>query len=345
MMEQTKFYVVIDCGTTNSRAYVVDEAGNLYGIAKETVGVKDVSTSGDKKILFDGLRRIVPKAIEESGQSIDNIECVISSGMITSEIGLYEIPHEDAPCTIEDMAESVVVCDSAILPGKPLYLVRGIRNPVKENGNPFKSVGTLDFMRGEEVQVAGIVSENLLDLPGVVVILSSHTKFIPLSENAEILGSLTTMSGQLYSVIKNNTFLSKSLEADPNEKMPDDYFDTKIVDWACDWDTRIGLNRASMFLRFLDVLLDTKWYERTLFLETLIAAEDMRSVRQLQEMFPEKYTQYLLVGDYRRCKLYAYLLQKMFNGLKISVISDSDRIDQLTINGAINIAKRASLLK
>ena len=35
------YYIIIDCGTTNSRAYVVDAVGTVLGLAKKTVGVKD----------------------------------------------------------------------------------------------------------------------------------------------------------------------------------------------------------------------------------------------------------------------------------------------------------------
>ena len=38
-----------------------------------------------------------------------------------------------------------------------------------------------------------------------------------------------------------------------------------------------------MFPRFLDVLLDTKWYERELFFDALIAAEDMLAIGQLND--------------------------------------------------------------
>ena len=34
------YYVTIDCGTTNSRAYVVDHSGKILGKASKMVGVR-----------------------------------------------------------------------------------------------------------------------------------------------------------------------------------------------------------------------------------------------------------------------------------------------------------------
>ncbi|MBQ7896182.1 MAG: 2-dehydro-3-deoxygalactonokinase, partial [Oscillospiraceae bacterium] len=189
-----KYYIIIDCGTTNSRAYVVDKAGNVLGISKKTVGVKDVSTSGNKQILISGLREIIDKAIEKAGIKETEVIALLSSGMITSEIGLMEIPHATAPCNISELSRSISCLDDCeLLPGKKLYLIRGIKNPIPMEKEELEQVGLLDFMRGEETQAAGIIAKGRIPLPAVVVILSSHTKFIPITGEGSISGSLTTL--------------------------------------------------------------------------------------------------------------------------------------------------------
>ena len=61
------YYIIIDCGTTNSRAYVVDAVGTVLGLAKKTVGVKDTSVTGSRDTLRSGLREIIARAIELAG--------------------------------------------------------------------------------------------------------------------------------------------------------------------------------------------------------------------------------------------------------------------------------------
>ena len=131
-------------------------------------------------------------------------------------------------------------------------------------------------MRGEETQAAGLLQRGDVSVPATLVVLSSHTKFIPINEKGEILGSLTTLSGQVYEAILAETFVGKSVEKRDNaDEKPEGYFDEAIVKNAIEWIGRVGIVRSLMFPRFLDVLLDTKWYERQLFFEALIAAEDM----------------------------------------------------------------------
>lgn len=341
------YYITIDCGTTNSRVYVVDGAGKVYGKATKKVGVRNTAITGSKEMLRDGLRETIVEAVKNAGLGIENISAVFSSGMITSEIGLFEIPHLMAPCGVNDLADSIThVKDIDLINGIPVYFVRGIKNNMSANvEDPFAEVGKLDFMRGEETQVAGMLLRKDLRLPATVVILSSHTKFIPIEADGTICGSLTTMSGQTYEAIKDHTFVGKSVEKRDDMEVPSkDYFDEKVVKNAVNWIKKVGIVRTLMFPRFLDVLLDTKWYERRLFFEALIAVEDMLSIGQLEMFFKQPPKHFVLVGLSERCKLYSYILRETLSDFDITVISDVEEIDRLSIDGILNIAERAGIV-
>jgi 2-dehydro-3-deoxygalactonokinase len=104
--------------------------------------------------------------------------------------------------------------------------------------------------------------------------------------------------------------------------------------------------RALMFPRFLEVLLDTKWYERHLFYEALIAAEDMLAVDQLPAMTGGGIgNHYALVGNGERCRLYQYILKRRNPNAHIQTISDDSEIDQLSITGILSVAKKAGVVK
>lgn len=97
--------------------------------------MKDTSVTGSRDTLRSGLREIIARAIELAGLQPSQIAAVLSSGMITSEIGLHEIPHADAPCGADELAASITrVDDTGLLDGVPVYFVRGIRNPIPQNG-------------------------------------------------------------------------------------------------------------------------------------------------------------------------------------------------------------------
>ena len=341
------YFVTLDCGTTNSRAYVVNEGGKVYSKAEKKVGVKDTATTGSKKTLQEGVREIVNLSIKDAKLEISDIQAVLSSGMITSEIGLVEIPHLVAPAGLEELAKGVTKVESAdFIDGEiPAFFVRGIKNDVDVKQKRASSVvGELDFMRGEETQMMGILENNDISLPAIVIILSSHTKFIPINGKGKVTGSLTTMSGQMYDAIINHTFVSKSVsKPEGGTQAPKDYFDIKIVEDAINWINDVGLVRSLMFPRFLDVLLDTTWYERHLFFETLVAAEDMLAIGQLRMLNITDPSRFILVGNKDRCLLYRHILKNQFPIADVVEISKVEEIDNLSINGILKIAKVAGV--
>ena len=341
-------YLTIDCGTSTSRAFVVGEDGKVCSVAKKAVGVKDTSTSGSKDILRNGVKEIVAEAIGRAGIGNGDVVAILSSGMVTSEIGLCEIPHLSAPCTMEQLAQGITkapdlgITDASI----PTYFVRGIKNKMQKTGmSPAKQVGELDFMRGEETQMAGLLEQGNLDLPAVAVILSSHTKFIPIDKEGTILGSLTTLSGQLFDAVVNHTFLSKSVKQQPGEpERPSGYYNTEVVADADKWIRQVGLVRALMFPRFLNVLLDTDWYERALFLDAMIASEDMLALGQMKMLIDAKPDRYVLIGPEGRCRLYNDILSRQAPNARIISISDPEEIDKLSITGVLSLAKKAGVI-
>lgn len=121
-------------------------------------------------------------------------------------------------------------------------------------------------MRGEETQAMGLLERHMMSLPGIMLVLSSHSKWIFLSETGEILGSRTTASGQLYAAILAETFVGKSVAADPAHPAPADYFDETLVRHAMKMTRSAGVARAMMAPRFLDVLFDTACMSEDCFL-------------------------------------------------------------------------------
>jgi 2-dehydro-3-deoxygalactonokinase len=341
------YIATIDCGTTNTRVYIVDENGNVVKRASKKVGVRDTAISGSNKVLKEGVREVFYQAINEAGIKESEIRCILTSGMITSEIGLAEIPHLWAPCNINTLAENLTPYhDEEVFPSSiPFYFVRGIKNHFDPKTIKMEDVGTLDFMRGEEAQVAGLLENPEIKLPVVVIILSSHTKFIAIDQKQNVLGSVTTLSGQLYEAILSETFVGKSVrsEDDFNDQ---DYFNPTVVENAYAEIERAGFLRSLMYVRFLDTLVHARWYDRKLFAESLLASEDMEALHQVKELTGLSSTNYILIGKTRRCHIYEHLLKKICNdsSLKTKIIDDETEIDRLSIVGVISLAKKAHIL-
>ena len=339
------FIVTIDCGTTNSRLYVVDENGIVISNVSRKIGIRDVAVHCNNQVLRYGLREMFDRALRKAGISIEEIHCILASGVITSELGLVELPHLWAPCTLDTLAVNITcVKDLNVFPQSiPVYFVRGIKNFYDPSKVSIQDIRTLDLMRGEETQVAGLLNNKEIKLPTIVIILSSHTKLIPIDEEMRILGSITTLSGQLYEVVSKGTLIKKSIKKENNFNNTN-YFNPDVFNIAYNEVIKSGFLRGLMCVRLLDILVHANWFDRKLFIESLFAAEDMCAINQVQELMNLSSTNFILIGVKSRCSIYKYLLEtKISPECNVSMITDKAEIDQLSIQGVLSLAKKAGI--
>jgi 2-dehydro-3-deoxygalactonokinase len=338
-------FATIDCGTTNSRVYVLD--GSLRVVAKgaKKVGVRDTAISGSRLALREGLRDLVQETLCEAGLCDTDLTCAVTSGMITSEIGLLEIPHVWAPAGIEDLAAQVRrVRDPEVLPvDVEVLFIPGIKNAYPADAS-YREIRRVDFMRGEETQIAGLLSLAGMPAPPLTaVVLSSHTKYIPVTAEGRIAGSLTTLSGQVFEAIRQWTSIGKSVEA---PEAPPGALDTAVVDSAYDAVLHAGFLRALLMPRFLEVLLGVPAAARRLFLEAAIAAEDLHALRDFPLLGFSADAPFVLIGPASRCAIFCYLLTRHAGASgSIREITEPEDVDRLSILGAVVIARRAGYLE
>jgi 2-dehydro-3-deoxygalactonokinase len=345
-MEDSMAIVAIDCGTTNSRIYVIDSHDNIVGKGSRKVGVKDTAESGSTDILVNGLREAYIEALADANLQETDVTMVLSSGMITSEIGLRCLPHMTVPVSCDDLGENLEEVGSlGIFPkGVPVYFVRGVRNKMVDDPTDVGLVGMLDFMRGEETQVAGLLASGVCRPPFTLAVLSSHTKYISVDAEGRIVGSVTTFSGQLFAAMSTNSVLAKSLQ-DDGSASPEG-FSQHVVDSAMRWTEEVGILRTLLMVRFMDVLMKTSCHDRRTFLEAIIATEDMLALQQYPELDMDLQVPFVLMGKPNRCEIYAYLLKKKI-GLEhpITIYDDDGAVDALTVQGLLHIARKAKLIK
>jgi 2-dehydro-3-deoxygalactonokinase len=340
------YFATIDCGTTNSRVYVLDEHLRVVAKGSKKVGVRDTAITGSKQVLQQGLTEVFERTVRDAGLRIRDLACAVTSGMITSEIGLREIPHLWAPAGVEELAAHVEpVRDPAVFPPDvEVVFIRGIKNPYPPEAT-YRDIRRIDFMRGEETQVIGLLTLPIAPPPPLTaVVLSSHTKYIPIRADGRIAGSITTLSGQLFEAIRQGTSIGKSVEAP--ELQDGDDLELGVVDTAYDAVTEAGFLRTLLMPRFLEVLLHVPGPARRLFLEAAIAAEDLRALRDLSLIDGPTDTPFVLVGHASRCRIFRHLLMRHCGAAReIRTITDPEDIDRLSIAGAVTIARRAGYLR
>lgn len=333
-------FAIIDCGTTMTRIYITD-GKTILASGRKKIGVRDTSITGSREALRNGVTELFFEVLETSGLQDNEIAFAIASGMITSEIGLIEIPHLVAPAGLEQLTQSIVkITDPEVLPiDRPIYFIPGIRNnyPMPPRAQDLRQV---DFMRGEEVQCIGVLNTHVLPKPCNIVALSSHTKVMYINDKGQIAASSTTISGQFFEALLSSTSIGKSI-ADVAGEEAGGYSYEELIRIAADCVRHAGLGRTCMMPRFLQVLMRSNSEERRTFIDAAIAADDLNAFHEMQDQgFLAEH--YLLYGHQSRCEMYAYMLKKEFGDhITVESIYEKEELDGLTVNGSIAVALRA----
>ena len=240
-----KYQITVDCGTSNTRAFLWRE-GRLLAAEKRAVGVRNTAIDGHNGRLKAAVRECLEALLTSQSLDYADVEGIFASGMITSNVGLAEIPHLAAPVSAEDLAagmRAVVLPDVCPL---PIHFIPGVKNsaaPVTAD-----SFEAMDIMRGEETETVALLQR--LDAPGgwLIVLPGSHTKFVSVDRDARIAGCLTSITGELLAAITRETLIADAVQ---RRFVTEETYDREMLRTGCETAARVGLGRACFSARIL----------------------------------------------------------------------------------------------
>ena len=70
---------VIDCGTTNSRIYIVNDSAEVVAKASRKLGIRDAVISGGNEVLKNGLKEILHQSLEQADLELGDVGFAISA--------------------------------------------------------------------------------------------------------------------------------------------------------------------------------------------------------------------------------------------------------------------------
>ncbi|MES2934444.1 MAG: 2-dehydro-3-deoxygalactonokinase [Pseudomonadota bacterium] len=182
----------IDWGTSNRRAYLLDQDGKLIKQHIDDKGILKVA--GDFK-----------SAVAELLQmwSLDTAN-VIMAGMVGSRNGWCEVPYLDSTYPLRQLPQAMLELDNALtgLPGVRCRIVPGYRHD-DPDGQP-------DVMRGEETQAFGVLMLGAPD--GWMVLPGTHSKWLRVAEG-KVVELMTFMTGELYALLSQHGTLASLMGA------------------------------------------------------------------------------------------------------------------------------------
>jgi 2-dehydro-3-deoxygalactonokinase len=179
--------IAIDWGTTQLRAYRLNDAGAIASRRSQPKGIMAIP-GGDFAAALDEITRDWHGAADRE---------IVMSGMIGSRQGWVEVPYVSCPAGLRDLADAVRAAptDGArqvlICPG---LVSRG-------------TDGVPDVMRGEEVQIFGALSISR-KTPATVLLPGTHSKHAAVS-NGSISGFVTHMTGEVFALLRDHSILGR----------------------------------------------------------------------------------------------------------------------------------------
>ena len=191
--------IVVNWGTSNFRAYRIGAHGRVEAVKTSSRGAITVPAGGFQ----DALVAEVMEWLDGGDNRI------LMCGMVGARRGWKEAPYVPAPASFEQVVQGVVKLD---VDGMDARIVPGL---IGEDSN-----GVPDVMRGEETEILGCGTQegNNVYWKNVSFCLpGTHTKWVQ-TENGRIGAFSTSMTGDLFRAIRENTILRSVAHHEPNDE-------------------------------------------------------------------------------------------------------------------------------
>lgn len=314
------YRIYYDCGTTNTRAYFIKD-GVIVQSVHETVGIKDFAFEKDKRKLTAKLHEIFETLLNETKIPCETVYEIWLSGMVSSPSGLVEVEHVSTPAGIEKLKNSVYEYFEPYLFRRKLKIVPGIKTLGHNVKVTPEKAFDVNMMRGEEVEILGIIHENPALKKGAYVVMlpGSHTQAVLLNDGV-IVDISSNITGELFSAISKDTILGASISGSDGWKI-----NKEFVKMGADEVHKAGFNRALYVLRIQDLFTDMNLNERRSYLEGVLNIGVMDAVSEMvRKNFPYGNNIMLAVaGDDIQKKVFGALCE-LYNKFRIFNLNETN---------------------
>lgn len=329
------YNLTLDTGTTNTRVTLWKDEESINKVSRE-IGVRNTAIDGNNSKLKTAIKESIEEILKSNNITLKDINKILASGMITSNVGLVEVPHLFAPVGMEDFANGMVSHQVPDVVDKEIWFIPGVKNNVPRVS--LENCEAMDIMRGEEVETIGLLERTKLEGSALIVLPGSHSKFVSVNEEGQITGCLTSIAGELISVITHNTILASSLNNSLASK-----FDKEMVLEGYKNGKKAGLNRTLFTIRIIGQFTDYTANEKANFLLGTVLSADIQAMKNSSALEVSHESNVIIGGkDILKDSFENILIEE--NYFKNIEAVDSAKMNDLAGYGSIRIAKRRGLL-
>ena len=232
------YIITVDGGTSNTRTYLWTANGQILTQRSQAIGAKTSAINGN----------MIESMLTECAVSDNAVQGVYMSGMLTSDLGILEVPHLTAPVSMKNYQEHLVRVHLPEVFSKEIVLIPGIKNTLS-NPESLDSLRTFDIMRGEETETYALIEQYGSDQNTIYILPGSHNKYVFIDENCTVLATSTTLSGELLNSIVNDTIVASSVD----HGFPSmEHYNLEMIQYGCEMHRKEGFGRALFLTRLFD---------------------------------------------------------------------------------------------
>jgi 2-dehydro-3-deoxygalactonokinase len=266
-------YLAVDSGTTNSRIWLMQDK-KIITKKQIPAGVRDSAISGDNRVLVHAIQQAVLELRNGAGSA--KPEIAVAAGMITSNLGLHEVKHVQAPAGIAEVAAGVQSRRYEETEEILFHFIPGVRSG--PSTAELDNVNAIDIMRGEETEILGALEAFNLQGPLLYIHLGSHTKLIRIDRLNRITAGASTLAGELLYAVQQHTILRSSL---PEAQLPS--FNEKFFQGGWENSERLGLTRSLYQVRIFNLSSNIPKESLSSFFLGAVLGEEFRCLHSFTE--------------------------------------------------------------
>lgn len=371
-MADMTFVATIDGGTTNTRVRIWHRTASdflLAGEAVAEVGVRNTAIDGNNQKILAAVERLLTEATAKAGIQPGTLSLCLASGMLTSDLGLTEVPHIPAPAGLDTLAAAMVCRKIEGLSQQEIWFIPGMKN-LADGAVTATTISHMDMMRGEETEAAGMLelyaSEVLSDRPGyaekgrseadgegkdtedsptaaqrssrplVLILPGSHNKYIAVDEKGVLCGCLTTLAGELLRSLTLDSILAGTVERSFAKAFEAEAFMRGVA-----WGRSMGLGHGAFLCRICSLFDGYTPLQAQNYLLGLVLADDLLILQKHPLFFGCQNARFIIAGRDVLQQAYACLLQSEGYAVKL-VPPELQKV--LSGKGALALARRRGLL-
>lgn len=333
------YIACIDTGTTNTRVCIRNE-NQIFSVSKHPAGVRTTSINGNNSELLKGIKLAYVEALNKAKITENEISCILASGMITSNLGVLEVPHVIAPATASKLADNIVTKKiPQISSSLPIHFIPGVKNAISNIELTLNDIPSMDIMRGEEVETFGALDKEKISGPAILILPGSHTKIVYVDENNAIQACATTMAGETIMQFTTSTIISDALESSYVDSIDIEYL--KAGAYSC---RKSGLTRSAFLVRILQQFSNATCNQRKNFLLGAVIQEDIKCIFNNHAFSADNNCKILVCGSSAFGKGCYSLLKDIDDTKNRTYLASEETMNMLASYGAILIAKKANII-